>query len=92
MESFSWVSEGPSPLKETQTVKKIFFEDDQVPGHHPRALRCPGTLFISHEHANFLFSVISLVQGEAKTLKIMGCCRAIFASLHAPKIDTFRGK
>ena len=23
MESFSWVSEGPSPLKETQTVKKI---------------------------------------------------------------------
>ena len=38
MESFSWVSEGPSPLKETQTVKKNIFEDDQVPGHHPRAL------------------------------------------------------
>ena len=38
MESFSWVSEGPSPLKETQTVKNFFFEDDQVPGHHPRAL------------------------------------------------------
>ena len=26
MESFSWVSEGPSPLKETQTVKKIFLK------------------------------------------------------------------
>ena len=38
MESFSWVSEGPSPLKETQTVKKNIFEDDQVTGHHPGAL------------------------------------------------------
>ena len=24
MESYSWVLEGPSPLKETQTVKKMF--------------------------------------------------------------------
>ena len=55
-------------------------------------LRCPGTLFISHEHANFLFSVFRVVQGEAKTQKIMGCCRAIFAFLHALKIGTFRGK
>ena len=52
----------------------------------------PGTLFISHEHANFLFSVFRVVQGEAKTPKIMGCCRAIFAFLHALKIGTFRGK
>ena len=28
--------------------------------------------FISHEHANFLFSVFRVVQGEAKTPKIMG--------------------
>ena len=55
-------------------------------------LRCPGTLFISHEHANFLFSVFRVVQGEAKTPKIMGCCRAFFAFLHALKIGTFRGK
>ena len=55
-------------------------------------LRCPGTLFISHEHANFLFSVFRVVQGEAKTPKIMGCCRAIFAFLQALKIGTFRGK
>ena len=55
-------------------------------------LRCPETLFISHEHANFLFSVFSVVQGEAKTPKIMGCCRAIFAFLQALKIGTFRGK
>ena len=55
-------------------------------------LRCPGTLFISHEHANFLFSVFRVVQGEAKTPKIMGCCRAICAFLHALKIGTFRGK
>ena len=56
------------------------------------SLRCPGTLFISHEHAIFLFSVFRVVQGEAKTPKIMGCCRAIFAFLHALKIGTFRGK
>ena len=72
--------------------QKNIFEEDQVPGHHPRALRCPGTLLISHEHANFLFSVFRVVQGEAKTPKIMGCCRAIFAFLHALKIGTFRGK
>ena len=36
---------------------------------------CPETLFISHEDANFLFSVFRMVQGEAKTPKIMGCCR-----------------
>ena len=39
MESFSLVSEGPSPLKKTKTVKIFFFADDQVPGHHPRALK-----------------------------------------------------
>ena len=55
-------------------------------------LRCPGTLFISHENANFLFSVFRVVQGEAKTPKIMGCCRANFAFLHTLKIGTFRGK
>ena len=55
-------------------------------------LRCPETLFISHEHANFLFSVFRVVQGEPKTPKIMGCCRAILAFLHALKIGTFRGK
>ena len=56
------------------------------------AFRRPGTLFISHENANFLFSVFRVVQGEAKTPKIMGCCRANFAFLHALKIGTFRGK
>ena len=35
-------------------------------------LRCPETLFISHENANFLFSVFWMVQSEAKTPKIMG--------------------
>ena len=33
------------------------------------SLRCPETLFISHEHANFLFSVLRVVQGEAKHQK-----------------------
>ena len=46
-------------------------------------LRCPETLFISHEHANFLFSVFRVVLGEAKTPQIMGCCRAHFAFLPA---------
>ena len=55
-------------------------------------LRCPETLFISHENANFLFSVFRVVQSEAKTPKIMGCCRANFAFLHALKIGAFRGK
>ena len=55
-------------------------------------LRCPETLFISHENANFLFSVFKVVQGEVKTPKIMGYCRANFAFLHALKIGTFRGK
>ena len=40
----------------------------------------------------FSFSVFRVVQGEAKTPKIMGCCRANFAFLHALKIGTFRGK
>ena len=39
MESFSWVSEGPSPLKETQTVKKMFLQMIKSRGHHPRALK-----------------------------------------------------
>ena len=56
------------------------------------ALRCPGTLFISDKHANFLFSVFRVVQGEAKTPTIIGCWRAIFAFLHALKIGTFRGQ
>ena len=45
-------------------------------------LRCPETLFISHENAFFPFSVFTVVQGEAKTPKIMGCCRGSFAFLH----------
>ena len=40
----------------------------------------------------FFFSVFRVVQGEAKTPKIMGCCRAILAFLHALKVGTFRGK
>ena len=55
-------------------------------------LRCPETLFNFHENANFLFSVFRVVQGDAKTPKIIGCCRANFAFLHALKIGTFRGK
>ena len=55
-------------------------------------LKCPETLFISHENANFLFSVFNVVQGEAKTPKIMGCCKANCAFLHALKIGTFSGK
>ena len=55
-------------------------------------LGCPETLFISHENANFLFSCFRVVQGEAKTPKIMWCCRANFAFLHALKIGAFRGK
>ena len=55
-------------------------------------LRCPETLLISHKNANFLFSVFRVVHAEAKTLKIMGCCRANFAFLHALKIGTFHGK
>ena len=35
-------------------------------------LRCPETLSVSHENANFLVSVVRMVQGEAKTPKIMG--------------------
>ena len=53
-------------------------------------LRCPETRFISHENANFLFSVFRVVQGEAKPPKIMGCCRANFAFFHARKTGTFR--
>ena len=48
--------------------------------------------FHCHENANFLFSVFRVVQGEAKTPKIMGCCRANFAFLPALKIGTFSGK
>ena len=45
----------------------------------------PGTLFISHEHANFLFSVFRVVQGEAKTPKIMGCVQGNFCIFTCPK-------
>ena len=40
----------------------------------------------------FFFSVVRMVQGEAKTPKIMGCCRANFAVLPALKIGTFGGQ
>ena len=55
-------------------------------------LRCPEILLISHENANFLFSVFRVVQSEAKTPKIIGCCRANFAFLPALKMGTFREK
>ena len=55
-------------------------------------LRCSETLSISHENANILFSVFRMVQGEAKTPKIMWCCRANFAFLPAQKIGTFHGQ
>ena len=64
----------------------------QVQVRTPWFLRCPETLFISHENPNFLFSVFRVVQSEAKTPKLMGSCRANFAFLHARKIGTFRGK
>ena len=48
--------------------------------------------FISHENANFLFSVFRVGQGESKTPKIIGCCRTNFAFLPALDICTFRGK
>ena len=69
----------------TRVRRTLGHQDD------PR-LRCPETLFISHENANFLFSVFRVVQSEAKTPEIMGCCRANFAFLHALKISTCRGK
>ena len=50
------------------------------------------TLFISHEKANFLFSAFSIVQGETRTPKIVGCCKANFSFLPALKIGIFRGK
>ena len=40
----------------------------------------------------FFFSVFRVVQYEAKTPKLMGCCRANFAFLRALKIGTFREK
>ena len=40
----------------------------------------------------FFFSVFRVVQGETKTPKIMCCCRANFAFLHALKIGTLCGK
>ena len=55
-------------------------------------LRCPETLFISHENAYFRFSALSIVQGETKTPKIIGCWRANFAFLPDLRIGTFRGK
>ena len=55
-------------------------------------LRCPETLSISHENANFLFSVVRVVQGEAKTPKIMGCLQGKFCIFTCLKIGTFRGK
>ena len=59
---------------------------------HQYSFWCPETLFISYENTNLLFAVFRVVQGEAKTPKIMGCCRANFAFLHALKTGTFRGK
>ena len=80
-----------SPYSQAE-LYDISLQDSPDPRHSFFFLRCPETLFISHENANFLISVFRMVQGEAKTPKIMGCCRAILASLPAPKIGTFRGK
>ena len=40
----------------------------------------------------FFFQSLEWFQGQAKTPKIMGCCRANCAFLHALKVGTFRGK
>ena len=47
MESFSWVSEGPSPLKETQTVKKYFWRWSS-PGSPPAGLNSFFNCFADH--------------------------------------------
>ena len=80
----------PWKARNKQTAKRQIWKPDEP--WEIWSLRCPETLFISHENANFLFSVFRVVQGEAKTPKIMGCCRANFAFLHALKMGTFRGK
>ena len=48
-------------------------------------LRCPETLFISHENANFLFSVFRVVQGEAKNTKNNGVFQGKFCIFTCPK-------
>ena len=48
-------------------------------------LRCPETLFISHEEANFLFSVFRVVQGEAKNTKNNGVLQGKFCIFTFPK-------
>ena len=40
----------------------------------------------------FFFQSLGWFRGEAKTPKIIGCCRAIFAFLPALKMGTFLGK
>ena len=55
----------------TAVVSEFNFPEDklclQVLAHCVLVcLRCPETLYISREHANFLFSVFRVVQGEAK--------------------------
>ena len=79
--------------KKTEITKReLWAQKIGTPKLRRNNLRCPETLFISHENAKFLFSIFRVVQGEAKPPKLMGCCRASFAFLHALKIGTFRGK
>ena len=80
-------------MQEEEVSSHDFFLSSQfLRQRTDRHLRCPETLFISHENANFLFSVFRVGQGETQTPKIIWCCRANFAFLPALKIGTLRGK
>ena len=54
-------------------------------------LRCPETLFISHENANFLFQSLGWFKVRPNT-KHNGVLQGKFCILPALKIGTFRGK
>ena len=70
--------------------RSVSHQDNQISGSLT-SLRCPETLFISHENANF-FSVVRVVQGEAKASKNNGVLQGKVCLLPALKIGTFSGK
>ena len=93
------------PSCESQRVYSSSFakkSNDEVSGWYDvskyRLFATSARLYLRCDHfqwkrrVNFLFSACSIVQGETKTSKSMGCCMANFSLFHALKIGTLHGK
>ena len=64
-------TEGPTPLKETLTLKKEFF-DKQLQDHYPRALITRGNSFMRMAKRSLQMAILGKVQSAILSMRCQG--------------------